>query len=286
MHAHLWLTLLLLSSAVSGRAAAQSGNMGQGEAAIAVRSDVKLSVKGTGGTPSDRLSKLGQAVSDQMGEIRSCYRKLVSSSPEVMGKLRLRLELEEKKPAVVEVINQSEGAGPLVTCVTQVLARAKYPEVGRPAAAFLGFEFDNSRARGQVEMEKGAATLAQANVQTTATGARTAAWSTQGNEVRFTVETDASAPERGVELLLQGFKRGYGAFLDCRRKCEHGGVSPEGDITAQLDIDAKGKLKIKMGAITVTHKRAPGCADAAFKRVPLDKPASPFTARVTVHFAP
>src|ERR1700712_78202 len=62
-------SVLFLLLGAAERSAAQSGatgDMGQGEAAIAVRSDVSLSVKGTGGTSSERLSKLGQAVSDQM----------------------------------------------------------------------------------------------------------------------------------------------------------------------------------------------------------------------------
>jgi hypothetical protein len=280
----LLLTILLWSAS---HAAAQSGNMGQGEASIAVRSDVKLSVKGTGGTTSERLAKLGQAVSDQMGDIRGCYRKQVSSAPEVIGKLRLKVALEkDKKTAAVELLDQADSTGPLVSCVVQVLTRGKFTDVGRPAAALVSLEFDNSRARGQAQMEKGAANLAQPDVQLTASGDRTASWSTEGNEVRFSVEASASAPPRAVELVLQGFKRGYAAFLDCRRKCEQGGVSPEGDIAADLDIDAKGRMKVKLGAITVAHKRASGCSDKAFKRVPLDKPASPFTAHVQVHFAP
>lgn len=281
--------LLLLTAVMcsASYAAAQSGNMGQGEASIAVRSDVKLSVKGTGGTTSERLAKLGQAVSDQMGDIRGCYRKQVSSAPEVIGKLRLKVALEkDKKAAAVELLDQADGKGPLVSCVVQVLTKAKYADVGRPAAALVSLEFDNSRARGQAEMEKGAATLAKADVQTNASGDRTASWSTDGNEVRFTVDVGASAPPQAVELVLQGFKRGYAGFLDCRRKCEQGGASPAGDIAADLDIDAKGRMKVKLGAITVAHKRAPGCSDKAFKRIPLDAPASPFTAHVSVHFAP
>ena len=264
------------------------GDMGQGEAAIAVRSDVKLSVKGTGGTPSDRLAKLGQAVSDQMGDIRACYRKLVASAPEVTGTLRLRIGLEkekDKKPAL-EVLDKSEGAEALIKCVTQVLSTAKYADVGRPAAAFLSLAFENSRARGQAQMTERAAQIAQVQVQMDASGAREASWSTEGNEIRFTVKAAADAPARTVELILQGIKRGFAPFLDCRRRCEQGGVSPEGDIPSELSLDAAGRAKISFGAITVTHARAPGCAERAFKRVAFDKPGAPLRAHVNVHFAP
>jgi hypothetical protein len=260
--------------------------MGQGEASIAVRSDVKLAVKGTGGTPSERLAKLGQAVSDHMGDIRTCYRKLVATSPEVQGNLRLRIELANDKKPLLEVLDKSEGAEPLIKCVTQVLGASKYNEVGRPAAAFLSLAFENSRAKGQAEMAERSAQIAHVQVQTNAAGERAAAWSTEGNEVRFSVEAETGAPDNTVELVLKGLKRGYAAFLDCRRRCEQGGVSPEGDIPTQLALDAAGRAKVSFGAISVRHARAPGCAERAFKRVAFDKPGAPLRAHVNVHFAP
>lgn len=277
---------ILWAAAASVAHADGGGDMGQGEAAIAVRSDVKLSVKGTGGTPSDRLAKLGQAVSEQMGDIRACYRKLVASAPEVTGTLRLRIGLEKDKKPALEVLDKSDGAEPLIKCVTQVLSTAKYTDVGRPAAAFLSLAFENSRARGQAQMAERSAQIAEVKVQMDASGAREAAWSTDGNEVRFTVQADRDAPPRAVELLVQGLKRGYAAFLDCRRRCEQGGVSPEGDIPTELALDAAGHLKISFGAISVRHARAPGCAEHAFKRVPFDKPGAPLRAHINVHFAP
>jgi len=266
--------------------AADGGAMGQGEASIAVRSDVKLSVKGTGGTPSERLSKLGQSVSDELGEIRTCYRKLVANSPEITGTLRLRLGLEKDQRPALSVLNQGGAAEPLVQCVTQVLTRAKYADVARPAAAFLTLEFDNSRARGQSQMLEKSAELAHVEVHTNPAGLREASWATMAQEVRFTVEAESAAPPAAVELVLQGFTRGYAAFLDCRRKCEQGGASPEGDIHARVAVDAKGHAKFTLGEVTVAHKRAPGCAERAFQRVPFDKPDAPLQANVRVHFAP
>lgn len=263
-----------------------SGDMGQGEASIAVRSDVKLSVKGTGGTPSERLSKLGQAATDQLGEIRGCYRKLVDKSPEITGGLKLKVVLEQGKNPAVEMLNQTGSADPLVVCVTQVLERAKYAEVGRPAAAIVTLEFDNSRARGQSVMVERAAQIARTPVSTNAAGQHEVTWSTSGQEVRFSAAADSSVPDEQLQLVMQGFMRDYAAFLDCRRKCEQGGVSPEGDIDAHLTVDAKGQAKVALGTITVKHKRASGCVDRAFKRVTFAKPAAaPLQTEVRVHFA-
>jgi hypothetical protein len=278
-----WFAALCIGRSVC---AAQSGDMGQGEANIAVRSDVKLAVKGTGGTPSERLSKLGQAVSDEMGDIRACYHDLVAKTPEVTGMLRLRLGLEQDKAPSIEWLAGNDDSKPMVQCVAKVLTRAKYRDVGRPAAAFLTMTFDNSRARGESEMKERSAEIAQVQVSTNLSGAHQASWSTNGDEVRFTAKSDVDAPTAAVSTILQGFKRGYAAFLDCRRKCEQGGASPEGDIDARLVLDTKGKAKVTLGKITVAHQRAPGCADRAFKRVTFDKPSQTLEADVRVHFAP
>ena len=279
--------VLLLSAAAP--AAAQGGEMGQGEANISVRSDVTLSVKGTGGTSSERLAKLGQAVSDQMGEIRTCYRTLVKDAPEVMGKLRFRLRLEkegdkDKKPEL-EVLDQSAGAEPLIKCVTQTLIKAKYTEVGRPASAFLAMTFDNSRARGQAEMQQRAAKLAHVDVRDTLSGLREASWATEGDEVKFRVRADAVQPNDAVGVVMNWIRRNYAPFLDCRRRSEQGGKSPEGDIEIDVSLDGKGQAKVKYGTVTVEHARARTCTEPLFKKLPFDKPSAPVTAKLDIHFS-
>jgi hypothetical protein len=263
----------------------QDGAMGQGEAAINVRSDVKLGIKGTGGTPGERLAKLGQAVGDQMGEIRACYRKLTANAPEIAGGLQLKLTLEQTGKPKVEVTNTQGGADELIKCVSRVLTNAPYKDVGRPAAAVLKLEFDNSRAKGQVEMNAKQAEIAQVAVKDRGDGAKQASWSTEGAEVRFTVTAEPSAPAGTVELIMRGFHSGYAAFMDCRRKCEKGGVSPEGDIEAELELDRKGKPHVKIGSVTVAHERAPTCSAKAFSRTKFEKPPAPLRAQILVHFA-
>lgn len=264
----------------------QADAMGQGEAAINVRSDVKLGVKGTGGTPSERLAKLGQAVADQMEEIRSCYRKLVATAPEIAGALQLKLALTEGKKPAVEIMNAEGGADGLSKCVTNVLRAAQYQEVGRPAAAVLSLEFDNSRARGQAAMNAKQAEIGRMAVQDSGDGGKQASWSTDGGQVRFTVKTEPGTSPETVQSIMRGFQEGYAAFLDCRRKCEKGGTSPEGDIHAALAIDRSGKARVKLGEISVAHERAPTCGAKAFERIRFEKPDAPLRAQVIVHFAP
>jgi hypothetical protein len=281
-----WLVGVFVLFVTSAAGAQTGASMQQGEASIAVRSDVKLAVKGTGGTTSERLMKLGQAVGDQMGEIRACYRKQVANSPEVIGALRIRIALGHTDKPELELSEQAGSSKELVACVSHALSKGKYRDVGRPAAAMLSLEFDNSRARGQAEMVERSAQMAHVVAQGAGDGSQQASWSTEGSEVRFTVRTAAGSPAAALELLMRGFQSGYAAFLDCRRKCEKGGTSPEGDIEADLSLDRQALARMKLGAISVAHERAPACADRAFKRVRFDKPAAPLQAHVTVHFAP
>ena len=278
---------LALFPAWSAQVGAQAP-MGQGEATIAVRSDVKLGVKGTAGTTSERLARLGQAVGDQMGEIRACYRKQVERSPEVIGAMRVKIALVPDKAAkpLVEITQQEGSTKELVSCVAKVLIAGKYKDVGRPAAALLSLEFDNSRARGEAEMAQRTAQRGQVETLDAPGGGEQASWASDGGQVRFTVRTPPAAPSGALGLVIRGFQSGYAAFLDCRRKCEQGGASPEGRIEAELSIDTKGRAKTKLGEISVAHSRAPGCSDKAFRRVRYEAPATPIQAHVSVYFAP
>jgi hypothetical protein len=284
---------LLALLRVDGVGAQSDDSMGQGQASIAVRSDVKLSVKGTGGTTSERLSKLGQAVADQMGEIRACYRKQVATSPTVIAALRVRITLDKGDRPSLELTDSAAPADAAATsskelngCVSRALEKGHYKDVGRPAAALLALEFDNSRARGQAQMVERKSELGRAEAHDDANGKRRGVWSSDGGQLKFTVEAAASLPADAVDLVVRGFQGGYAAFLDCRRKCEKGGTSPEGDIDAELSLDRQGRSTVRLGTITVAHERAPACAERAFKRLQFDKPVSPLQVHVAVHFAP
>jgi hypothetical protein len=284
-----WVAASILLWAVGTRAqdegVANSG-MGQGEASINVRSDVRLGIKGTGGTTSERLAKLGAAVGDRMTEIRGCYRKLVATKPELVGGLRALLVLEEGKKPKVEVAAQDAQAGKeLVECVEKVLVKTAFDGVGRPAAAQLTLDFDNTRARGQAVMNQRTVAVARIDVTPGPDGTQQAVWSTDGGAVTFTVRAAATAPREQVELVMRGLQAGYAAFLDCRRHCEKGDVSPEGDILASLVVDRQGKSTAKLGKISVANERAPRCAERSFRQLAFDKPANVVRSDVTVHFA-
>ncbi len=293
MHRTLGLGLLLATCG-GAIAAAQDGDvaksgMGQGEASINVRSDVKLGIKGTAGTTSERLAKLGQAVGAQMGEIRGCYRKQVAKSPEVVGGLRLELALADGAKPKVNATDPDggnpNGGKELATCVSHVLEKASFKDVGRPAAAVLSLDFDNSRAKGQSVMNERSAATSRVDTHAAADGRQEAVWATEDNAVTFTVRADAQTPHENVELVMRGFHSGYAAFLDCRRHSEKGGTSPEGDIEATLQIDKQGKAQSTLGKVTVANARAPKCAASSLRQVTFEKPTSTVHADVLIHFA-
>jgi hypothetical protein len=214
---------------------------------------------------------------------------MVADAPEVMGKVRLKLVLEkekdkDKKPAL-EVMEQSAGSEPLLKCVTKVLSTAKYDSVGRPASAFLTLNFDNSRARGQAEMIEKAAQMAKVDVRDTLSGQREANWATERDEVKFRIRSEPSEPADAVGVVMNWVRKNYAAFLDCRRRSEQGGKSPEGDIEMNVSVDARGQAKVKYGTITVEHTRARTCTEPLFKKLPFEKPSAPMNVRLDVHFA-
>lgn len=287
MRSALVFGLLWVTTAVAAQSGAvEPSGIGQGEASINVRSDVRLGIKGTAGTTSERLTRLGEAVGGAMSDIRGCYRKQVATSPEVIGGLRVTLALPQTGKPNVEVTAQDAAGGKaLIACVSKVLQKASFEGVGRPAAAMLTLDFDNTRARGQSLMNARVATTSQVDVHAAADGRHEAAWSTDGSAVTFTVRAAASSPRENVELVVRAFRASYAGFLDCRRHCEKGGLSPEGDIEAAVQVDRQGKSKVTLGKISVAHERAPRCAERAFRQVVFEQPASVARVEVTVHFA-
>ena len=94
----LWAAVLavaaLTTTAAAGAQDAASGPMGQGEANINVRSDVRLAIKGTRATISERIDQLTEVVTDLMPDMRKCYRELVAKRPTTVGALAIRIKLD------------------------------------------------------------------------------------------------------------------------------------------------------------------------------------------------
>lgn len=262
------LGLCLLAANARG----QGSPMAQGEAAIGVRSDVKLTLKGTHGTPKGRVEQLGKVVGGRLPDVRACYRKLVEKRPTQVGAFVVSIDLSEAQKASLEVEQRGGMDRELRRCVTGALAKAPYAEVEGPAAAIVELEFQNTRAAGQSELLVRRAERAEVDVSVDGSGTASASWQTPDGHVVFAVTGRGDAAEPAVGVAVRGLRDGFASFLDCQRKASRGGETPVGDIDIDLRLSRRGgKAKAKIRSNSVPHKRVPRCIERAFQRTEFDR---------------
>ena len=266
----LWIAAwIVVGFGGSGLAAAQGGGgspMGQGEASINVRADIKLAIKGTRATPPDRVQQLTDAVSEKMAAMRTCYYDLVAKRPTTVGSIAMRITLEQGSgPAVIETKETGGTDADLTGCVQKAVSKAAFGMVARPAAAIVTLEFDNTRAKGQEAMESRAAVAEQVHVTEKADGGFEASWKSIDGKVSFLVSSAKS--KEAVEAVLRTLRDDYAGFADCRRRSEKDGKSPAGEIAVQIQLQRGGKSNAKVGTSSVAHERAVPCVERVFKRI-------------------
>jgi hypothetical protein len=240
--------------------------MGQGEANINVRSDVKLAIKGTRSTTTERLQQLTDVITGQMPELRKCYRELIAKHPTTVGSLAIRITLEQGNDPVQIEIKETGGTEPELTgCVRRVLTRAPLKKVERPAAAIATLEFENTRAKGQAEMEQRRETTERIDVRERVDGGYEASWAATDGKVSFTVGSAGS--REAVEAALRTLRNASAGFADCRRRSEKGGLSPAGELEIQVQLQRSGKSNAKVKSSTVAHQRAVPCTERVLSRL-------------------
>jgi len=289
----LMLLTLALSPAVdvqaqrarTGRGVADSG-LEQGEVLVAVRSDVRLAIKGLRATLTDRLAGLTAAVSGQMPGIRTCYSTLVATRPATVGGMRALIVLEPgSAPASVEITEVDGSDAELTACVGRILRTLDLRAVERPAAAEVALTFNNTRADGQTQVDARQAAFA-ANVERADDGSYVGRWETETADISFAVHVAAADGEALARALVSSVRAGYTGFVDCRRRAGRQGMSPAGELDLDLRIAADGKIT---GHVTRTsvedRKRTPACVEKAATRLPFEGARGAGRARITVRFA-
>lgn len=279
-----WPAVLVIAGIWSGSASAQQvAGMGQGEANINVRSDVRLAIKGTRATITERIEQFTEVMTDQMPELRKCYRELVSKRPTTIGSVAIRITLDQgNAPPTIE-LKETGGSDPDLTgCIRRVVTRASFKKVDRPAAIIATLDFENTRARGEAEMLERKEAQARVDVQERAGGGYEGAWSSNDGKVAFSVSSQDSS--EAVEAVVRTLRKGFAGFADCRRRCEKGGLSPAGDLDVQLRLQRGGKASAKIGASSVAHKRAVPCVERVFKRLKFEGAPAAQRAEVRVTF--
>jgi len=281
----LFASLLFAVTALPQALAAQESGlaMGQGEANINVRSDVKLAINGTKGTSQANLQALTDAIADQMPALRACYREIIAKRPTTVGGIAVRITLEEgKKPALIEI---KEIAGPepeISACVRKVLEKAPLSKVPRPSAAIATLDVSNTRAAGEAAMQERRLVTEAVHVRSEG-GSFAADWTTTDKEVSFAAR---SSSKEAVEVVIRSLRDRFAGFLDCRRRARKGDLSPGGTLEAQLRLARGGDASIKVGAATIAHERAPICIENALKRVTFEGAPAAQKVDLTISFAP
>jgi hypothetical protein len=275
------LSFVLLADTGAAQEVTEAG-MGQGEAAIGVRSDVTLAIEGARSTPANRLEQITDATTDRLADLRRCYRELASKRPTAAGGVAVRVTLEpDKKPARLE-IKEQPGTDPEVTgCVKRELEKVAWRKVERPAAALITFEFQNSRAKGEQEMAERRQVAEHVEIHSRERGGYEASWATPEGEVSFLVSNPATRD--GIEPVLRKLRDAFAGFADCRRRSEQGGRSPAGSLEVELALVPRGKHRAKVASSSVAHPRAIPCVERVLGGLRFDGASSshPLAVRVT-----
>jgi hypothetical protein len=279
MHAA-WAVGLCLMSAAAG--AQDSSPMGQGEANINVRNDVTLGIKGERSTPTERLEQLTEVASDQMPNLRKCYRDLVAKHPTSVGSIAIRVTLEQGNAPPTLEFKENGGTEPELTgCVKRVLDKAPFKKVSRPAAAVLTLDFQNTRAKGEAEMQQRREVAERIDVREQ-DGGFTADWSATDGKVSFSV---SSVSRDAVEAALRALRNSSPGFADCRRRSEKGGLSPAGVLQAAVQLQHGGKASASVSSSTVAHERAVPCSERVLKSLKFDNAPAGQRVKVQITFS-
>lgn len=267
---------------------ARSG-MKHGEAVVAVRSDISLAIKGTGGTTKANLAALGEAVRSKIPALKACYSDVVEKSPIVVGKLQIVIDFSNKaKRPKLDYPDRQDASPALKSCIEKTLGKTSLNPRNRPAAAVIVLDFSNTRARGQRILEtnqRRGEEQALVDVKTNDAGMLESKWSSSDGRVAFTIIAKTSVSSEQVVGVQRVLRNHVGRFLDCRRRSSKGGTSPAGDATLDLHVRRSGEASMKVRSITIAHKRAPNCLERAFRKIKFDRPSAPFRVTVIVRFA-
>lgn len=243
-------------------ASALAQEMGQGQAHITTRSDVRMSLESVPGTGAARLAALGRAVGGGMGAIRQCYARVIEERPTVTGTLRLRVSLGASGRPEVNVEEDGPSDRELLTCVRNAVIGQSMDGVERPAAAIVVLELSNTAAAGAAETARRAdeadeVAVAREEGRAVARG--------EASGVRFAVR---GAEDAVVAEALRVVRSQIAGMLDCRRRASRRGMDPTGTVTLTMQMRARRAPDLRAGRSTVRDERAPTCLERALERAP------------------
>jgi hypothetical protein len=259
--------------------------MGQGQAEITTRSDVRMRIDSGPGTSGRRLQDMAEAVTSKMGQVRQCYADIVEERPGVTGSMRIRVSLPRNPRGRVQLeVEDSVGDRQLKRCIERSLRRASFRGVDRPAIVFAQLEFTNSAAAAVERVAERREEAAQVRVSHNADGKPQASGGTANGLVRFTLTGQGRASDEAVAAAQRAVRAAIPGLLDCRRRASRREMNPEGALTVNLRIPRRGRAQARTTENTLEDQRAPICVGRALARAPYAAEAAG-RVQVVVRFA-
>ena len=293
MRAIVWVgTALGAVFFLGSEAAAQGGGgvgrsgMGQGEAQISTRSDVRLGIESGPGTSGERLQDMARAVSEKLGEIRECYGRVTAEDPSVVGVMKLRVSLPAGRGRVrIERTEDTVENRDIQRCVTRAFERASYAGVSRPANVFVQLDFGNTAAAGAADVARAREAGARVELTRDASGNLQASGGVPSREVSFTITGTSASTAESIAAVHGALRANIAGLLDCRRRAGRRDMDPEGELSYTLTIARNGRGRLREGPSTVQDTRAPTCVSRSLSRVAWGRDAAGRT-QIRFRFAP
>ncbi|MFK7991292.1 MAG: hypothetical protein AB8I08_35075 [Sandaracinaceae bacterium] len=262
-----FLALPSLASAQGSGGVANSG-MGQGEARISSRSDVRLSMESMPGTGGSSMSALGTRVGARMATIRGCYETVVAEHPTVTGRLRMRVLLEDGHPgAAVEVDEDAVNDAGLVRCVTEALESIDCSRLRRPTRAIVQLEMGNTAAAGARVARARAQEARQVSITIDSDGNASSTGNAPGRGVAFTVTGEGRESVPAVTAAHRAVLTSIPGLLDCHRRASRRGQSPVGEIRARMVIREGRPPVSRVSRSTVEESRTRPCINRVLRGI-------------------
>jgi len=223
-------------AAAQGEGGVANSGMGQGEARISARSDIRLSMESMPGTSGASVSALGTRVGQRMTQLRTCYEETLSEDPTVRGTMRLRVLLDSDGAPNVEVDRDDTESRDLQRCITRTLRSIDTSRLRRPTRAIVQLEMANSAAEGAERAAVRAQEARQVSVEIDGDGNAVSRGGTPDGRVRFTVTGEGRESAGAVVAAHRALLTVLPGLLDCRRRAGRRGRSSGGEARATMRV--------------------------------------------------
>jgi hypothetical protein len=265
----------------------QQSGMDQGQAKIAVQSNLRISIKGERATSAERVDAVGKAVQAKTAQLKACYESQFKSDPTAVGAVEVLLSFTETSSRPELDIRPNAGfTKDMLSCLRRLLASATLPQNERPASALATLAFSNSRAQGEQAMQDRKSQSADTEpVAVNAAGKLEGVWSSPDHKITFTTNADKAEPKQSVAAAQQALRKSLGAFLDCRRKAAKGGADPSAQTAVAVSWYGS-RTEAAIESTTLTKDQAVTCMKKIFKRLKIENGPEQGRLSVTVSFGP